>query len=70
MATNNYPLPVFHFSVKWSDDDENISFSEVSGLNVETQVIEYRNGANQEYTTFKLLDKFASDDSSAEIKGI
>ena len=54
MATNNYPLPVFHFSVKWSDDDENINFSEVSGLNIETQVIEYRNGANQEYTTFKM----------------
>jgi phage tail-like protein len=54
MATNNYPLTGFHFTVKWSDDDENVSFSEVSGLNVSTTPIEYREGANKEYTTFKM----------------
>lgn len=54
MATKNYPLPGFHFSVKWSEDEENIRFSEVSGLNVETKVIEYREGANKEYTTYKM----------------
>ena len=50
MATNNYPLTGFHFTVKWSDDDENVSFSEVTGLNVSTTPIEYREGANKEYT--------------------
>ncbi|MBO7606686.1 MAG: phage tail protein [Paludibacteraceae bacterium] len=54
MATNNYPLTGFHFTVKWSNDDENVSFSEVSGLNVSTTPIEYREGANKEYTTFKM----------------
>ena len=60
MATNNYPLTGFHFTVKWSDDDENVSFSEVTGLSVSTTPIEYREGANQEYTTFKMpgLKKF------------
>ncbi len=54
MATNNYPLTGFHFTVKWSDDDENVSFSEVTGLSVSTTAIEYREGANKEYTTFKM----------------
>ena len=54
MANNNYPLTGFHFSVKWSDDDENVCFSDVSGLNVSSKVIEYRNGADKEYTTFKM----------------
>lgn len=60
MATNNYPLTGFHFTVKWSDDDENVSFSEVSGLSVSTTPIEYREGSNKEYTTFKMpsLKKF------------
>ena len=54
MAKNNYPLTGFHFSVKWSDSDENVSFSDVSGLNVSAKVIEYREGTNKEYTTFKM----------------
>ena len=55
MATENkYPLPVFHYQVKWSDDDENVAFSEVSGLVVETQAIEYREGSNKELITYKM----------------
>lgn len=54
MATRNYPLPNFHYSVKWCDDEENINFSEVTGLNVETKVIEYREGANKEYVAYKM----------------
>ena len=53
MATN-YPLTGFHFIVKWSEDKENISFSDVSGLNVSTKVIEYREGSNKELTTYKM----------------
>jgi phage tail-like protein len=51
MATK-YPLPVFHFRVEWGGT--NISFSEVSGLNVETQVIEYRDGLSPDYSTVKM----------------
>lgn len=54
MATSKYPLPNFHFSVKWCEDDENASFSEVTGLNVETKVIEYREGLNKELVTYKI----------------
>ncbi len=54
MATNNYPLTGFHFSVKWGDENETVSFSDVSGLNVSTKVIEYREGSNKELTTYKM----------------
>ena len=54
MAKTNYPLTGFHFTVKWSNDNENVSFSDVSGLNVSTQAIEYREGSNKELTTYKM----------------
>lgn len=37
-----YPLPVFHFKVSWNNQD--IGFSDVSGLTQEIQPIEYRDG--------------------------
>ena len=40
----DYPVPVFHFTVQWGGSQ--IGFSEVSGLTLETEVIEYRNGAS------------------------
>ena len=43
----DYPLPKFHFQVDWGGTL--IGFTEVSGLDVETEVIEYRNGASPEY---------------------
>ena len=39
---SNYPLNVFHFSVSWGGED--IGFSEVSGLTIEIDPIEYRDG--------------------------
>ena len=39
----NYPLPVFHFSVSLGGGAP-IGFSEVSGLSLEVQAIEYRDG--------------------------
>ena len=38
----DYPLAAFHYQVEWGG--EKMSFSEVSGLNMEIQVIEYRAG--------------------------
>ncbi|MFK7971337.1 MAG: phage tail protein [Bacteroidia bacterium] len=48
----NYPLPKFHFQVEWGGTK--IGFTEVSGLEVETQVIEYRDGASPEYHKTKM----------------
>lgn len=55
-----YPLPVFHFIVNWGGTQ--VGFSEVSGLNIESQVIEYRDGASPEYSSRKMpgLRKFAN----------
>jgi phage tail-like protein len=47
-----YPLPVFHFSVNWGGTL--LSFSEVTGLNVEVQPIEYRDGTNRDYAVTKM----------------
>jgi phage tail-like protein len=43
----NYPLPVFHFRVEWGGASGN--FSEVSGLTMEVQKIDYRGGLDPEY---------------------
>ena len=43
----NYPLPKFHFHVEWGGT--RMGFTEISGLDFETEVIEYREGG---YTTY------------------
>ena len=47
-----YPIPVFHFSVEWGG--ANGAFSEISGLNKENQVIEYRDGLSKQFSTIKM----------------
>ena len=47
-----YPLPKFHFQVDWSGNK--IGFTEVSGLDITTEVIEYRDGASPEYSKIKM----------------
>jgi phage tail-like protein len=47
-----YPLPKFHFLVQWGGTK--IGFSEVSGLDVETEVIEYRDGLQPTYSKRKM----------------
>lgn len=44
---SEYALPKFHFQVEWGGSK--IGFTEISGLDVETEVIEYRHGASPEY---------------------
>lgn len=51
-ALGDYPLPKFHFQVEWGDDFR-IGFTEVSGLDFETEVIEYREGSNKKYNSTK-----------------
>lgn len=58
MADPNYPLPRFHFRVTF--DATVINCSEVTGLNTELDVIEYRDGASVLFSTQKMsgLRKF------------
>ncbi len=60
MAETRYPLPVFHFQVEWGG--ENLGFSEVSGLTIETQLIEYRDGLSPQYSSIKMagIPKFSN----------
>lgn len=47
MAEVQYPLPKFHFQIDWGGT--RLGFTEVSGLTVETDMIEYREGNMPEY---------------------
>lgn len=49
--TKTYPLPKFHFEVDWSG--ARIGFTEVCGLEFETEVIEYREGNSLLYNNKK-----------------
>jgi len=51
-SKNVWPLPKFHFEVKW--DSEVMSFQEVSGLDIEAQPIEYRHGDSKVFSTIKM----------------
>lgn len=54
-STTKWPLPAFHFQVTIGAADAlNGAFSEVSGLNSETQVIEYRHGNSSIYSVLKM----------------
>ena len=48
----DYPLPKFHFQAEWGG--VRIGFTEISGLDVETEVIEFRDGASKEYSKRKM----------------
>lgn len=50
---NVWPLPKFYFSVDIGSQT-NLPFQEVSGLDTETQVIEYRAGNNKVFSTIKM----------------
>jgi len=56
----NYPIPKFHFQVEWGG--AKIGFTEVTGLEVSTEVIEYRHGASPEYHKVKMpgMQKFSN----------
>ncbi|MDF1695254.1 MAG: phage tail protein [Saprospiraceae bacterium] len=49
---SEYPLVKFHFQVEWGGTK--IGFTEVSGLDVEIEPIEYRHGASKEYLKTKM----------------
>jgi phage tail-like protein len=51
-STNIWPRPRFRFEVKWGSAV--MSFEEVSGLDVETQPIEYRRGDSPAFSVAKM----------------
>jgi phage tail-like protein len=59
-SKNVWPLPKFSFMVKVGSDE--IAFQEVSGLDIEAQVIEYRAGNSKTFSTVKMpgLKKFGN----------
>lgn len=48
----DYPLPAFHFQVSWGG--AKLAFTEASGLKVETEVIEYRDGLSPDFSVLKM----------------
>ena len=51
-STNVWPISKFYFQVKW--DSEVMSFQEVSGLDIESQPIEYRSGDSPVFSTINM----------------
>ena len=58
MAT--YPLPKFHFLVDWNGSK--VGFTEVTGLDIQVEVIEYRDGSSPEFSKRKMpgLHKYSN----------
>ena len=57
---NTYPLPKFHFRVEWGG--ERLGFTEVTGLDMQVEAIEYREGSSPEYSKIKMpgMHKFSN----------
>ncbi|HCS13706.1 MAG: phage tail protein [Zetaproteobacteria bacterium CG06_land_8_20_14_3_00_59_53] len=51
-STAVWPLPKFHFEVKW--DANVMSFQEVSGLDVQSEEIKYRHGDSPVFSVIKM----------------
>ena len=51
---STWPLPKFYFSVDIADVGTNLPFQEVTGLDTEAQVIEYRAGNSKAFSTIKM----------------
>ena len=47
-----WPMPQFYFQVKWGNTE--INFSEISGLDNEKQIIEYRHGNSKSFYPIKM----------------
>ncbi len=52
-SANVWPLPKFYFTVQFGSGDP-IPFQEVSGLDIESSIIEYRHGNNPAFSTIKM----------------
>jgi phage tail-like protein len=59
---NVWPIPKFYFKVKFSTLKDSVSFQEVSGLDIESQILEYRGTNNPVFSTIKMpgIKKYSS----------
>lgn len=55
-----YPLPKFHFQVEWGGTK--LSFTEVTGMDMETEIIEYRHSDSKNFSKIKMpgMQKFSN----------
>ncbi|MBP2845907.1 phage tail protein [Dickeya oryzae] len=56
-STTVWPMPKFHFEVKWDGGagaSMVASFQEITGLDIEAQIIEYRAGNSPVFSTIKM----------------
>ncbi|MGZ5051480.1 MAG: phage tail protein [Methylobacter sp.] len=51
---NNWPLPKFYFEVDLGSELKSVAFQEVSGMDKEVQVIEYRHSNSKLFSTIKM----------------
>lgn len=51
---STWPMPKFRFEVDLSTDLKGVSFQEVSGMDKEVQIIEYRHSNSQLFSTIKM----------------
>ncbi len=49
-----WPMPAFYFKVTLDNLDDVFSFQEISGLDAETDAIEYRHGNSKDFSSFKM----------------
>lgn len=57
---SEYPIPKFHFQVDWNG--ASLSFTEVTGLDIQQEVIEYRHGDSKDFSKIKMpgMRKFSN----------
>jgi phage tail-like protein len=51
---STWPMPKFRFNVDFGTEQTNIAFQEVSGMDKEVQVIEYRDSNSAQFSTMKM----------------
>jgi len=51
-SMNIWPMPKFHFQVKWGKEE--MSFQEVSGLDAQSEEIKYRSGDSKDFSVVKM----------------
>ena len=51
---STWPMPKFRFEVDFGPELKGVAFQEVSGLDVETEVIAYRTGSSEFFSTVKM----------------
>ena len=56
-SDQNWPISKFYFTVDFGGAMKNTSFQEISGLDIESQPIEYRAGDSSVFSTIKMLNK-------------